>query len=221
VTGPAARRAFGYTGPVMTNLVSLVAPPEPYEALIFDCDGTLADTMPSHYQAWLAALHAQNADLDEAFFYSMAGWPSADIIRRLNREFGYALDVDATHHDKESRYVQTLVSALEITAVADIARANSGRVPMAVASGGIRPVVLQTLEAVGLRSLFEIVVAAEDVARGKPAPDMFLLAAEKMGVAPAGCVVYEDGDPGVQAAKAAGMRVVDVRVLWQPALAAH
>ncbi len=201
----------------MTNPASLVAPPEPYQALIFDCDGTLADTMPSHYQAWLAALHAQNADLEEAFFYSMAGWPSEDIIRRLNREFGYALDVEATHHDKESRYVQSLQSAMEITAVADIARANHGRVPMAVASGGIRPVVLQTLEAVGLSALFEIVVSANDVTRGKPAPDMFLLAAEKMGVPPAGCVVYEDGDPGVEAAHAAGMRVVDVRVLWQPA----
>ncbi len=199
----------------MTNIASLVAPPKPYNALIFDCDGTLADTMPSHYQAWRAALQARNADLEEAMFYSMAGWPTSDIIQKLNRDFGYDLDVSETHHDKEARYVQTLASAMEITAVADIARAHQGKVPMAVASGGIRPVVLQTLEAVGLSSLFDIIVTAEDVARGKPAPDMFLLAAAKMKMPPEGCVVYEDGEPGIQAARAAGMRVVDVRVLWE------
>ena len=194
---------------------SLVAPPAPYKALIFDCDGTLADTMPNHYKAWKAALNALDADMDEPYFYTMAGWPSTDIIRRLNSERGYTLDVDATHHDKERRYVEMLQGAMEIKAVADIARAHLGMTPMAVASGGIRPVVEKTLEAVGLRSLFDFIVTAEDVANGKPAPDLFLLAAEQMGVAPADCIVYEDGDPGVEAARRAGMRVVDVRVLWQ------
>lgn len=195
--------------------LSPIAPPEPFQALIFDCDGTLADTMPNHYKAWRAALAAREADMDEALFYSMAGWPSADIIRRLNKDYGYALDVDETHHDKEERYVEMLTGVMEIKAIADIARAYAGRVPMAVASGGIRRVVEQTLAATGLRGLFETIVTTEDVAHGKPAPDMFLLAAEKLRVAPNGCVVYEDGDPGVEAARRAGMRVVDVRVLWQ------
>lgn len=173
--------------------------------------------MPSHYVAWRAALQARHADLDEAMFYSMAGWPTSDIIERLNRDFGYNLDVNATHHDKEGHYLQGLASIVEITAVADIARAWHGRVPLAVASGAFHDVVLQTLDAVGLLHLFDTVIGADNVARGKPAPDMFLLAAAKMGIAPEDCVVYEDGDPGIAAARAANMRVVDVRVLWQPA----
>lgn len=197
------------------DLLSRIAPPEPYRALIFDCDGTLADTMPNHYKAWKAALNALDADMDEPYFYTMAGWPSADIIRRLNREQGFGLDIDATHHDKEQRYVDMLHGVVEIKAVADVARAHLGMIPMAVASGGIRPVVEKTLDAVGLRSLFDFIVTNDDVAHGKPAPDIFLLAAAQMGVAPADCIVYEDGDPGVEAAHRAGMRVVDVRVLWQ------
>ena len=194
--------------------LSLVAPPEPYGALIFDCDGTLADTMPNHFAAWQSALQACGADISEAQFYALGGMPSDDIIRLLNQENGYTLDVAQTHADKERRYVERLTSVGEIKAVADIARANFGLTPMAVASGGIRRVVEKTLTAAGLRSLFEVVVTADDVERGKPAPDIFLLAAERLGVPPAECIVYEDGDLGLEAARRAGMRAVDVRVLW-------
>jgi HAD superfamily hydrolase (TIGR01549 family) len=192
----------------------LIAPPEPYAALIFDCDGTLADTMPNHYQAWLGALHARGAALAEDRFYSMGGIPTDEIIRILNRDFGYTLDVADTHHDKETRYLDLLQSIEEITAVADIARANFGKVPMAVASGGMRHVVEKTLKATDLYSLFPVIVTADDVEHGKPSPDIFLLAAERMGVAPADCIVYEDGEVGIEAARRAGMRCVDVRVLW-------
>ena len=103
----------------------------------------------------------------------------------------------------------------EIKAVADIARAHHGQVPIAVASSGMGRVVTKTLTAVGLLPLFDVIVTADDVTHGKPAPDLFLLAAERLGVAPADCIVYEDGDPGLEAARRAGMRAVDVRVLWQ------
>lgn len=200
----------------MTDItLARIAPPEPFAALIFDCDGTLADTMPGHFAAWVAALRAGGGDISEAQFYSLAGVTSAAIIERLNREHGYTLDIAGTVEAKEKKYVEALHDIKEITAVADIARAHAGKVPMAVASGGLRSVVHATLDAVNLRPLFNAVVTAEDVTDGKPAPDIFLKAAALLGVAPEHCIVYEDGDPGIQAARAAGMRVIDVRVLWK------
>ena len=194
--------------------ISKIVPPEPFAALIFDCDGTLADTMPGHFAAWTAALRAGGGDISERQFYSLAGVTSAEIIARLNREHGYTLDIPQTVERKEQLYVDALHSVKEITAVADIARAYHGKVPMAVASGGLRDVVQATLDAIKLRPLFDAVITADDVVHGKPAPDVFLKAAELLGVSPEGCIVYEDGDPGIAAAHAAGMRVVDVRVLW-------
>ena len=144
-----------------------------------------------------------------------AACPTAAIIETLNRDFGYNLDVAQTQEDKERRYLEMLHTVTEIKAVADIARAHHGKVPIAVASSGMGRVVTQTLTAVGLISLFDVIVTADDVTHGKPAPDLFLLAAERLGVAPADCIVYEDGDPGLEAARRAGMRAVDVSVLWR------
>jgi beta-phosphoglucomutase family hydrolase len=193
----------------------LIAPPQPYSALIFDCDGTLADTMPLHYQVWSTILSGQGLELLEDQFYKLAGMPTVDIIRLLNDKHGCNLDVDSLHEEKERLFLELAHKIQEVSAVADIARSHFRKVPMAVASAGIRSVVEHTLKIVGLRKLFDVIISAEDVKRGKPAPDMFLLAAERMGVASEHCIVYEDADLGLEAARRAGMRAVDVRVLWQ------
>jgi beta-phosphoglucomutase family hydrolase len=191
-----------------------IAPPEPFSALIFDCDGTLADTMPTHFKAWVKILHDHGGDISEDLFYQSAGMPTRDIIRHLNKSFGYNLDVETVYAEKEQHYLSLINTIREIGAIVDVARAFQGKVPMAVASGGAHHVVNMTLDAIGIAQLFPVVVGADDVKNGKPSPDMFLYAAEKMSVPASACIVYEDGDQGIIAANRAGMRVVDVRVLF-------
>ena len=193
--------------------ISRIAPPQPYKALIFDCDGTLADTMPAHARSWVATYAAAGHTLDVQRFLDLGGLSSQATVETLARD-GYPMDMAATQEAKEGRYLEVLHTIEEITAVADIARAHAGRVPMAVASSGWGRVVRQTLTTTGLLQLFDVIVTADDVTHAKPAPDIFLLAAERLGVAPADCIVYEDGDPGLEAALRAGMRAVDIRVLW-------
>jgi beta-phosphoglucomutase-like phosphatase (HAD superfamily) len=183
----------------------------PFRAAIFDCDGTLADTMPLHYQAWVETLERQGAALTEALFYELGGVPTAEITRLLNERFGYGLDVQATSAAKEARYAELLPRLQPVEPVLALAREYRGRYPLAVASGGLRRLVAQTLEVLEIADWFPVVCTTEDVAHGKPAPDLFLLAAERLGVPPHDCVVFEDADLGLEAARRAGMQAVDVR----------
>jgi beta-phosphoglucomutase family hydrolase len=199
--------------PPCDPLASLV---RPFRGAIFDCDGTLADTMPLHYQAWVAALTARGAELSEQLFYDLGGVPTIDIIRILNDRFGYTMDPEETAHAKELLYEELLPQAPPVPQVVTLVREYHGRYPLAVASGGIRRLVDKTVSALGLTEHFHAVCTAEDVERGKPNPDLFLLAASRIDVAPEDCIVFEDSELGLEAARRAGMQPVDVRP-WLPA----
>lgn len=183
------------------------------KGLVFDCDGTLADTMPLHWRAWQVVTQRYGLHFPEDRFYSLGGVPSRDIFRMLSEEQGRVLDPIQASREKEEAYLPFLAQVREIKLVADIARGNCGKIPMAVASGGIHAHINKVLTHLGLRNLFSVVVTSEDVSRQKPAPDIFLEAARRIGVPPEQCRAYEDTDLGLQAIRAAGMEAVDVRVL--------
>ena len=181
-------------------------------ALIFDCDGTLADTMPLHYRAWRRVLdglgHAHV--FPETQFYALGGVPAREVLIRLGEEHGLSFDVDALTEEKEAAFAELVVDSTPIPEVVAEARRFFGVVPMAVASGGQRELVEGTLERLGIRELFPVVVGSQDTVRGKPEPDLFLLAAARLGIAPETCVVFEDAPAGIEAARRAGMKAVDV-----------
>lgn len=180
--------------------------------LIFDCDGTLADTMPAHHRAWVAMLQPHGIPFPEPRFYALGGMPTAQIIRVLAADAGVVVhDVEAMVHEKERRFLDHLQALQPIVPVVAIAEAYRGRLPMAVASGGYGDVVARTLERLAIRDWFQALVTAEDTTRHKPEPDVFLEAARRLGVAPAGCAVFEDTDLGLEAARRAGMLPIDVR----------
>ena len=181
--------------------------------LIFDCDGTLADSMPLHWRAWQMITHRHELHFPEDRFYALGGVPSRDILKMLSEEQGRSLDHFAVAHEKENAYLPFLAEIEPIHAVVEIARAHFGKIPLAVASGGTQAIIVQVLEQLKIRHLFNAVVTCEMVKKQKPAPDIFLEAARRIGVAPQFCRAYEDTDLGLQAIRAAGMDAVDVRTL--------
>jgi len=190
--------------------------PEPgFKGLIFDLDGTLVDSMPAHFKAWCLALadHGSPGVFPEDVFYAMGGRPTRDIVEILNGERGLHLDPEGVALSKKRHFMKELGSIELIEDVASFARENRGKVPMGVASGGSRVVVEKTLQMVGISDWFDEVVSSDEVENGKPAPDVFLEAASRLGVAPEDCVVFEDGRAGIEGALAAGMKVVTVPTL--------
>jgi beta-phosphoglucomutase-like phosphatase (HAD superfamily) len=183
------------------------------QGLIFDCDGTLADTMPLHWRAWQVVTQRYKLHFPEDRFYALGGVPSRDILKMLSQEQGQDLDPIAASKEKEAAYLPYLSQVQEVEVVVNIAREHYGIIPMAVASGGIYPHINEVLTHLGIRHLFQAVVTSEDVTRQKPAPDIFLEAARRLGVAPQFCRAYEDTELGLQAIRAAGMEAVDVRPL--------
>lgn len=185
------------------------------DALIFDCDGTLADTMPAHYLSWQETLAPYGVDFPEARFWALGGWTAEAIVTVLAREQGIELDPAAVAVEKDLSYDKHLPGVRPIPEVVRVAMAHRGRLPMAVATGGTRGFCERILEQIGVADWFDAVVCAEDVPTCKPEPEIFLEAARLLNAPPSACVVYEDTDPGIEAARRAGMSWVDVRKLIQ------
>jgi beta-phosphoglucomutase family hydrolase len=190
----------------------LWTPPPGTCGLIFDCDGTLADTMPAHYRAWTSMLDRYGIPFTETRFYELGGVPTAQIILILSSESGVPVtDLDRMVREKESAFLESLDAVRPLEVVVAIAAAYRGRLPMAVASGGYRETITRTLDRLGIGDWFDAMVVAEDTKRHKPEPDVFLEAARRLGVPPESCVVFEDTDIGLEAARRGGMKSVDVR----------
>jgi HAD superfamily hydrolase (TIGR01509 family) len=187
-------------------------PPGDFAGFIFDCDGTLADSMPLYHRAWQRALKAHGATFEFTWelFVSRAGMSTALTVEGLNLEFETTLEAAAIEARQHAEFLTLIDEVQPIAPIVDVAREYFGKLPMSVASGGARPLVERTLELIGVKELFPVVVVAADVPRGKPEPDIFLLAAKRMGVAPEACLVFEDGQPGLVAARRAGMQAVFV-----------
>jgi len=204
--------------------MKITFPARDYAGYIFDLDGTLIDSMPLHYEGWREALRASGFthEFDEDFFYSLGGVPTAKIIEILNHRHGTTMDPHAIAHFKEEIYLKKLPRIPRIEPVVAFARARvaAGK-PAAIASGGGRPIVEAALRAAGIRELFTAIATPEDVAHGKPAPDLFLLAAQRLGVPARECLVLEDAEPGRQAAIAAGMDYVMIPGARERAAAAR
>jgi beta-phosphoglucomutase family hydrolase len=187
----------------------------PARAFIFDLDGTLADTMPAHFVAWTAVARKYGLSFPEARFYAMGGVPTTKIAALLIQEAGLSLDPQVISLEKEQAYFDSLApkGIHAIAPVLELARRHRAEGPLAIGSGGVRRVVMRSLEALGITDWFGAIVAAEDTAHHKPEPDVFLEAARRLNADPATCTVYEDTDIGLEAAHRAGMRAVDVRPL--------
>jgi beta-phosphoglucomutase family hydrolase len=192
--------------------VKLDIPAGNFAAYIFDLDGTLIDTMPLHYRAWDKAMRqvGLKTQLDEDLFYSLGGVPTLKVAEIIGAHYGLNIDPVEVFHEKERFFLEEHTEAQPIQVTVDFAKSVYPTHPLAIASGGTRDVVLNSLKTAGLTSLFKAIVCADDVTHGKPAPDMFLLAAKLLMVEPTQCLVFEDAEPGIKAAIAAGMRVVRV-----------
>ncbi len=185
------------------------------KALIFDLDGTIADTMPIHFIAWRNAAARYGINFTVELFAQLAGIPLYPTVMKLNEMFGKNIDPKEMGDAKEEEYELNMHRSLPIVPVVNLIKKYHGQLPMAVGTGGMRRLALKTLEIVGLKDYFQILVCSEDVTMHKPYPDTFLKCAELMGIEPKDCHVFEDGILGIQAAQTAGMMVTDVREFYE------
>ncbi|WP_232767368.1 HAD family hydrolase [Geminisphaera colitermitum] len=189
-------------------------PDADFAGYIFDLDGTLVNSMPVHYLAWNEAMRSAGmpGSLNEDFFYSLGGISTTGVAEIFSKHYGLSIDPHSVAKQKEKLYLDKLDALEHIAPVVEFARKVAKTHPVAIATGGGPEIAYPALDAAGLRDLFSIVVTPLDVppGRGKPAPDIFLEAARRMGVPPEKCLVFEDAEPGIRGAIAAGMQFVRV-----------
>jgi beta-phosphoglucomutase family hydrolase len=193
----------------------LKLPDGSFKAYLFDCDGTIVDSMPLHYVAWKTVLAEWGCSFDEELFYSWGGMPVAEIIAALNVREGLAMPVEEITRRKEGMYYKILPELKAVPEVLEHIQMSHGKIPFAVVSGSTRDSVTRSLRALGILDRFETLVCAGDYTKSKPDPEPFLIAAERLGVAPEDCLVFEDTEMGIQAATAAGMASVKVLQPWE------
>jgi len=184
-----------------------------YDGLVFDMDGTLADTMPTHFVAWTTAMAAHGIQFPEDRFYALGGVPASNIITMLADEQGVTVDAEKLAEEKEQLFLEMCLEVKPVAPVVAIAEAHRAHMPLAVATGSPNFVAEKILTALGIREWFGAVVGAESVAHPKPAPDTYLRAAELIGVDPNRCHAFEDTKLGIESARAAGMKVIDIHTL--------
>jgi len=192
----------------------LPLPPGNFAAYLFDCDGTIVDSMPLHYIAWRDTLAEWGCPFPEDRHYKMGGMPIVEIIQTLAHEHGIAMPALEVAARKEALYYQHLPQLKAVPEVLEHIEAQHGRIPFAVVSGSTRESVESSLRTTGLLERFDTLVCAGDYVKSKPDPEPFLLAAARLGVAPEQCLVFEDTQMGIDAAEAAGMAWVRVPPPW-------
>ncbi|PSH03019.1 MAG: haloacid dehalogenase [Acidobacteria bacterium] len=190
--------------------MKLELPGGSFRAYLFDCDGTIVDSMPLHFLAWKRLLAEWNFELERELFYSWGGIPDADIIAGLKKNHGLSIPFEDAAKQKERFYCELLPQLKAIPEVLEHIEARFGEIPYAVVSGGERSSVTASLTTLGLLDKFDTIVCAGDYEKGKPDPEPFLVAAARLGVRPEDCLVFEDAELGIQSAVAAGMAFVRV-----------
>jgi HAD superfamily hydrolase (TIGR01509 family) len=182
------------------------------KGLIFDCDGTLADSMPLHIEAWCEAFAAVGENCPRELIISLQGMPAEKIVDAFNQKFNRNINARQVARDKNNRAREKLREAKPIVPVVNIVRNFRGKLPMAVVSGSTRENVSLIIDIIGLTNHFDAVITSDDHINPKPSPDIFLEAARRLNVDPRYCQVFEDGDVGLKAAHIAGMIATDVRL---------
>ena len=188
------------------KFAKLLAIAEPYEALLFDVDGTLADNIHAHKAAYVAVSKEYGVNLDPDLIDETAGWPTVNVAQEVCKRYNVQFDIETYSKRKSQIFIENFIQQTEpIEYVRQVLFSNVGKKKIGIVSGGSRSTLNITLDVIDIKGKYEAMVCAGDTENGKPSPEPFLLCAEQLQVEPKNCIVFEDGDPGVQGAIAAGM----------------